>query len=135
MTSNNSQEIAIIYKTTNLINGKWYIGKHTKGNPDYLGSGVALLRAIKKYGKENFSREILAECSLDDVDNLEREFIRKSQAVLDPMSYNMNCGGAGGNSLVAYTPDEMTNLNRNVPILVPKMASMKGNTRQNLSIR
>jgi len=56
-----------IYKTTNLKNGKIYIGKH-KYNPEepfetYLGSGTILRRALKKYGKENFSKEILRWCS------------------------------------------------------------------------
>ena len=40
----------IVYKTTNLINGKIYIGKDMKNNPNYLGSGTILRRAIKKYG-------------------------------------------------------------------------------------
>jgi len=43
----------IIYKTTNLINGKYYIGKDKYNNPSYLGSGFILYQAIKKYGKEN----------------------------------------------------------------------------------
>ena len=44
--------MGIIYKTTNQLNGKWYIGKDEKNNPKYLDSGVLLEQAIKKYGKE-----------------------------------------------------------------------------------
>jgi hypothetical protein len=43
-----------IYKTTNLINGKIYIGKRSHKNPEkdkYLGSGNVLKQAISKYGK------------------------------------------------------------------------------------
>lgn len=53
----------VIYKTTNLVNGKQYIGKDSKNNPNYLGSGSYLKRAIKKYGKQNFKKEILEVCS------------------------------------------------------------------------
>lgn len=51
----------IIYKTTNLINGKIYVGLHSTDNIDdgYLGSGWVLKSAIKKYGRENFKREVL----------------------------------------------------------------------------
>ena len=50
----------IVYMTTNLVNGKRYIGSHC-GDPDsnYLGSGINLTHAIKKYGKENFERVVL----------------------------------------------------------------------------
>lgn len=57
--------IGYIYKTTNLINGKLYIGKHkaTVFEPDkYKGSGKLLLRAFTKYGKENFKCELLETC-------------------------------------------------------------------------
>ena len=48
----------ILYKTTNLINGKSYIGIHKTNNLNdgYLGSGFAITEAIEKYGKDNFKR-------------------------------------------------------------------------------
>jgi group I intron endonuclease len=50
----------IIYKTTNLINGKIYVGQHfTSADDGYLGSGLVIKKAISKYGKQNFKREIL----------------------------------------------------------------------------
>lgn len=52
----------VIYITTNIVNGKKYLGKDTKNDPNYLGSGVILKLAIKKYGKENFKKEIVEVC-------------------------------------------------------------------------
>ena len=43
----------IIYKTTNLVNGKIYIGQDSNNNPNYYGSGTLLHKAIKKYGLES----------------------------------------------------------------------------------
>lgn len=64
-----------IYKTVNMINGKFYIGQHrTKYLKDgYLGSGNVLKRAIDKYGRENFKRIILEYCSsAEELDENER---------------------------------------------------------------
>ena len=57
----------MVYKTTNKINGKIYIGCHQTTNitDEYLGSGKLLKRAIEKYGKENFVREIIASFKTD----------------------------------------------------------------------
>ena len=50
----------MVYKTTNLVNNKYYIGVHATNdlNDGYFGSGKNLKQAIKKYGKEHFKRDI-----------------------------------------------------------------------------
>jgi len=53
----------IIYKTINIVNGKIYVGQDAHNNPNYLGSGYILKKAIEKYGRENFKKEILEECN------------------------------------------------------------------------
>ena len=53
----------VIYMTTNLINNKKYIGKDSNNNPKYLGGGIYLKKAFKKYGKKNFKKETLEECN------------------------------------------------------------------------
>lgn len=87
------------YITTNLINGKQYIGVHATNNinDNYLGSGVLLLKAFKKYGKENFKREILCFCDDNHIGhNNEGIFIRKHNT-LNPSGYNLSPkGGVGG---------------------------------------
>ena len=83
-----------IYKTTNLINGKQYIGLHSKNDKTYLGSGTLLLKAIKKYGKENFKKEILEEINdIVKANKLEREYIAKYNAVENDNFYNLSYGG------------------------------------------
>lgn len=89
-----------IYKTTNLINNKIYIGKHSTDNLDdgYLGSGVLLTKAIKKYGKDNFIREILSfhdtseNALLAETEIVDNEFVTRDD------TYNLMIGGKGGNT-------------------------------------
>lgn len=92
----------IIYKTTNLIDGKFYIGKSIKDDPNYLGSGLKLVRAIKKYGRQNFKKEILERCeSVEQLNEREKYWIKATNAQKD--GYNIALGGNGGDT---YT-DEM----------------------------
>jgi len=87
-----------IYITTNMIDGKRYIGQKNfrKGWEVYLGSGKHFKRAIKKYGKENFSREIIAIAySKEELDKLEIEFIKLHNAVESDDYYNLCDGGIG----------------------------------------
>ena len=90
--------IHYLYKITNTINGKWYIGVHSAESLDdgYFGSGIAIKRAIKKYGKDSFIKEVLETFS-----SKEDMFIREAELVTtdtvnDRSSYNMKVGGFGG---------------------------------------
>jgi len=86
-----------IYITTNTINGKKYLGmcKHDKRCSDtYLGSGKHLKQAISKYGKDNFTREIIAEySSKEELSNAEIEFIKEYNCVESREWYNITIGG------------------------------------------
>lgn len=90
-----------IYKTTNSLNGKIYIGKRIYRKKDdnwYLGSGVYLNRAIKKYGREYFKKEILEWCE-DEVHLCKREiyWIKYFNSTNSQIGYNLSLGGDGGN--------------------------------------
>jgi len=80
-----------VYKWTNLINSKWYIGSH-KGTVDdgYRHSSEVMLAAEKKYGKQNFIREILFEGDYESnqIRTIESAFLRDSDAAHNKMSYN-----------------------------------------------
>lgn len=87
----------VIYKTTNLVNGKQYIGKDTKNKPSYLGSGVILKKAIKKYGKENFKKEIIEVCSThEELKEREEYWLNYYDAGVNEMFYNKHNHSYGG---------------------------------------
>jgi group I intron endonuclease len=93
----------IIYKTTNNLDGKIYIGQDKNNNPNYLGSGKKLQRAIKKYGKENFKKEILEEC-IDEHHMNEREafWIQLYNSQDRKIGYNISKGGKEGDRQLGY---------------------------------
>lgn len=87
----------IVYITTNLLNGKKYLGKCSHKKPHYLGSGIALKSAIEKYGKQNFKRDILYEVNtLDEAAELEKKLSLEWNVVDDSSWYNLKVGGDGG---------------------------------------
>lgn len=86
-----------IYRITNLTNKKQYVGKKESSVvvEDYFGSGIQITAAIKKYGVENFSREILQWCeSLEELNEAEKFWIRESDSKV-PKGYNLSDGGDG----------------------------------------
>ena len=83
-----------VYKITNTINGKYYIGKHQTNNLNdgYMGSGKILKHAIKKYGIENFIKEILFVFDNEqEMNDKEKELV-----VVSEETYNLINGGIGG---------------------------------------
>jgi hypothetical protein len=88
----------IVYLTTNLINNKIYVGKHSTYNLEdgYLGSGIALNRAIKKYGEVNFKRTVLHFC-LTEIQALDIEAsIVDTHFIQRVDTYNIALGGGSG---------------------------------------
>lgn len=87
-----------IYRITNLINGKTYIGQHKykKLNDKYMGSGVFLEKAKKKYGIENFKKDILVfgVVRKDFINLLEKEYIKFYRSI-GKAEYNIADGGTG----------------------------------------
>lgn len=109
----------IIYKITNIVNKKIYIGKtKTYYGENNLPFGIngrlhehiksalrgstdcpALYNAIRKHGKENFRIKEMFKCDLDDVDNHEIEQIKIHDSTDKKIGYNITLGG-GGRSVV-----------------------------------
>jgi hypothetical protein len=87
-----------VYKTVNTVNEMLYIGSHYgKLNDSYLGSGLAISRAIEKYGKKAFKKEII-----EVVDNkealLKREafWLNSFDCANNPLFYNLTNVAGGG---------------------------------------
>ena len=87
-----------IYKITNKLNGKIYVGKHqTKDlNDGYMGSGKLLRRAIAKYGIENFKKEILFQFDSETEMNSKEAELVTEEFCLREDTYNLCEGGHGG---------------------------------------
>jgi len=89
-----------VYQITNLINNKIYVGKHKSvkhpNDNGYYGSGKQITAAIKKYGVENFKKEVLYFCSSKkemadkEAEIVTEDFVKRSD------TYNMHKGGLGG---------------------------------------
>ena len=88
-----------VYLTTNLVNNKQYIGQHYGELDDsYIGSGNTLKKAIEKYGKNNFKKEILEICnSYEEMNIAERKWINFYNAVESDNFYNIAQGGFNSN--------------------------------------
>lgn len=87
-----------IYKITNKINGKIYVGQSTytiEESENYYGSGKHIVRAIKKYGKENFVKEIIdTAINQNELNEKEIYWIESLNSIEN--GYNLQLGGKGG---------------------------------------
>jgi len=87
-----------LYKITNIINNKIYVGVHQTDSIDdrYMGSGTAIIRAIKKYGIENFRKDILEFFDTYEMALEAEELIVDKKFILREDVYNLRTGGIGG---------------------------------------
>lgn len=96
-----------VYKTTNTLNGRIYIGQHKNPihNLKYLGSGKLIKYAISKYGKENFTNEVVCWCeNVEEMDEKETFYIEIYSRFFD--IYNIAKGGEGGDLLKYASPEK-----------------------------
>ena len=100
----------IIYKITNTVNDKIYLGKHQTENLDdgYLGSGKLLHRALKKHGREKFIKEILHVFTTEqEMNDREKELVTEEFCARKD-TYNLCEGGKGGFSYLNKTRDHLS---------------------------
>lgn len=94
-----------VYQITNLMNNKIYVGVHATKDPNdsYYGSSRPLRYSMKKYGRQNFIKEILFNAfSLEDAYYVEsiivdKDFIQRKD------TYNIKLGGIGGGTCGFHT--------------------------------
>jgi len=100
--------IYTVYKTTNLVNGKIYVGVHKTKNPNdsYLGSGNQIKRAIEKYGADSFSKEILFEYADKDLAYAKEAEIVNEEFLLRDDVYNLCHGGKAFKGMLGKTHTE-----------------------------
>jgi group I intron endonuclease len=98
----------IIYKITNKVNNKIYIGKSLYDDESYMGSGLSINNALKKYGKENFIKETIEICEdQKTLNERERFWIKKYNSTSREIGYNIAEGGNGGNTRQGYDENKM----------------------------
>jgi hypothetical protein len=96
-----NKKYMFVYRTTNMLNGKFYIGQHSTNDlkDGYKGSGLLISKALKKYGEENFKFEIIEFSeSREYLDLLEKKLIKDEEVLNNEIGYNIHQGGLGGSS-------------------------------------
>ena len=126
-----------IYKITNQIDGKFYIGSHkTKDlNDNYMGSGKYLRYAQEKYGVENFTKEILyifetpGEMYAKEAELVNEEFLATEN------TYNLKIGGFGGWDHINTNEDLRVTKNRKARLAANKVGAQQKANQRHLDAR
>lgn len=101
-----------VYRIINNINNKQYIGaRHYEGNPKddkYMGSGKYLLQDLRKYGINNFTKQIIfTQLSIEEAYGVEAFLVDKNYVKRED-TYNIRTGGSGGGYLVGIKRSDQT---------------------------
>lgn len=90
--------IGYVYLTTNLVNGKQYVGQHlaTEFDKSYKGSGHLFLKALSKYGWDNFKCEIICWCNNQEELDYREQCEIAFHCCFSPNGYNLKYGGNHG---------------------------------------
>lgn len=103
----------VIYMTTNLVNGKIYIGQDSKNNDNYFGSGKLISSAIRKYGIENFKKEILDYAiTQSELNEKEKYWIAKTNSTDKNVGYNITHGGEGISKGLIFSDEWKSNMSK-----------------------
>lgn len=99
-----------VYKITNLLNNKIYIGVHSTDdlNDGYMGSGRAITNAIRRYGVENFKKEILVDFETAELAYRLEKMLVDEKFIKRKDTYNAMVGGVGGDTRSGKRPSEET---------------------------
>lgn len=126
--------IGWIYLTTNIVNGKIYVGKHEiskdkKLNATYIGSGRIFKRAFYKYGEENFKRKILRLCySLHELRIWEHVYIVKYKSYIRSIGYNIAKGDVNTSE---YNPSKIPEVREKIKAKIKERGGLRGANNPN----
>lgn len=121
-----------VYKITNLIDGKYYIGVHQTRNllDGYMGSGRLIQQEQQRCGMNNFVKEILFV--FDNPDEMfakEAELVSKNVAISEE-TYNLKRGGNGSNSEILSDDCETVRLTFEINKKLHLLLKMEAINRQ-----
>ena len=108
-------QVAHLYKITNKVTGEYYLGKHNGWTQkdyvgrDYWGSGYRIQNQIKKYGKNNFTYQILVIGEVDYIYELEKKYVTTEMVDLDENCLNLTVGGMGVNYHTKESRQKLSN--------------------------
>lgn len=115
----------LIYISTNLVNGKIYIGQTTTFNDYYIGSGLHFSRAVKKYGRKNFvSHHLQYSKDKEELDRLEVEYIASFNSTDPAIGYNLALGGNGTGKHSESTRKKMSQAKKHARVIQRKWAGL-----------
>ena len=130
-----------IYKITNQLNKKFYIGQSVDIHKRWLThcrdtDDCPIHKAIQKYGKENFSLEILEKCSKEELNEKEIFWIKKYNGYESSNCYNATRGGEGASHPVKISQENLLNIINdleNTKIPITKLAKKYGVSTKTIS--